>query len=51
MELDRGYKEKLNPATNEINAVCVPAGLITPFPQNNLQLMVNSGAKGIQDLT
>jgi len=46
MELDRGYKEKLNPATNEINAVCVPAGLITPFPQNNLQLMVNSGAKG-----
>ena len=46
MELDRGYKEKLNPATNRINAVCVPAGLIKSFPHNNLQLMVNSGAKG-----
>jgi len=45
-ELDRGYKEKLNPATNDINACCVPAGLIKPFPENNLQLMVNSGAKG-----
>ena len=46
MELDAGYKEFMNPATNDINSICVPAGLIKPFPHNNLQLMVNSGAKG-----
>ena len=45
-QLDQGYKKELNPATNSINSVCVPAGLIKPFPHNNLQLMVNSGAKG-----
>lgn len=25
---------------------CLPAGLICKFPENNLQLMVQSGAKG-----
>ena len=25
---------------------CVPGGLLKPFPANNLQLMVQSGAKG-----
>ena len=39
-------QEFMNPATNDINSICVPAGLIKPFPHNNLQLMVNSGAKG-----
>ena len=46
MDLDRGYKGALNPATNDINAACLPAGLIKKFPRNNLQLMVNTGAKG-----
>ena len=44
-ELDRGYKAALNPATNAINTCCLPKGLIKQFPNNNLQLMVNSGAK------
>jgi len=44
-ELDRGYKAALNPATNAINSCCLPQGLIKKFPANNLQLMVNSGAK------
>merc|ERR1719431_1193898 len=46
MDIDRGFKSALNPATNAINSCCLPAGLIKPFPHNNLQLMVNSGAKG-----
>lgn len=44
--VDRAYKEVVDEYTNEINKVCLPAGLITPFPANNLQLMVQSGAKG-----
>jgi len=46
MDIDRGFKAALNPATNEVNACCLPAGLIKKFPHNNLQLMVNTGAKG-----
>ena len=45
-DIDRGYKEKLNPANNAINKACLPKGLIEKFPSNNLQLMVLSGAKG-----
>jgi DNA-directed RNA polymerase I subunit RPA1 len=44
-QLDRGYKTVLNPATNAINSCCLPQGLIKKFPDNNLQLMVHSGAK------
>lgn len=29
-----------------INRICLPAGLLCKFPDNNLQLMVGSGAKG-----
>ncbi len=39
-EIDRAYKEELSPATNDINAACIPRGLVKPFPANNLQLMV-----------
>ena len=45
-KLDQEYKVKLNSFTNEINKVCLPKGLISRFPENNLQLMVTSGAKG-----
>lgn len=44
--LDHQYKKTLSPYTNNINKVCLPSGLLTPFPRNNLQLMVLSGAKG-----
>ncbi|XP_055854133.1 DNA-directed RNA polymerase I subunit RPA1 [Episyrphus balteatus] len=44
--LDRKYKSLLDEYTNEINKACLPEGLITKFPDNNLQLMVLSGAKG-----
>ncbi|XP_065342582.1 DNA-directed RNA polymerase I subunit RPA1 [Cloeon dipterum] len=44
--LDRKYKQLLDKYTNEINKVCLPTGLICKFPSNNLQLMVQSGAKG-----
>ena len=27
-------------------SVCMPVGLIKAFPKNNLQLMIESGAKG-----
>lgn len=46
MIIDRQYKSALDSFTNNINKTCIPAGLITKFPYNNLQLMVMSGAKG-----
>lgn len=44
--LDRAYKSSLNNITNKINSTCLPKGLVSKFPSNNLQLMVQSGAKG-----
>lgn len=44
--LDRKYKSMLDGFTNDINRACVPNGLICKFPENNLQLMIQSGAKG-----
>ncbi|XP_030388512.1 DNA-directed RNA polymerase I subunit RPA1 isoform X2 [Scaptodrosophila lebanonensis] len=44
--LDRKYKSLLDGYTNDINKTCLPDGLISKFPTNNLQLMVLSGAKG-----
>uniref|UniRef100_A0A182W273 DNA-directed RNA polymerase subunit n=1 Tax=Anopheles minimus TaxID=112268 RepID=A0A182W273_9DIPT len=44
--LDRKYKTALDTYTNRINNACLPEGLISKFPENNLQLMVQSGAKG-----
>lgn len=45
-QIDRQYKSLLDKVTNNINQVCLPEGLIEPFPANNLQFMVESGAKG-----
>ena len=45
-QMDRKYKSALDVYTNSINKTCVPKGLIKSFPDNNLQLMVQSGAKG-----
>lgn len=44
--LDREYKLALDQYTNDINKTCLSEGLLNPFPENNLQLMVQSGAKG-----
>lgn len=44
--LDRQYKSMLDSYTNNINKVCLSEGLLETFPYNNLQLMVQSGAKG-----
>lgn len=44
--LDRQYKSVLDSHTNNINKVCLGEGLLEKFPYNNLQLMVQSGAKG-----
>ena len=44
--VDRKYKGTLDVCTNDINKTCLPAGLLKKFPDNNLQLMVQSGAKG-----
>lgn len=44
--MDRQFKSALDQFTNNINRCCIPTGLITKFPENNLQLMVQSGAKG-----
>ncbi|XP_012272524.1 DNA-directed RNA polymerase I subunit RPA1 [Orussus abietinus] len=44
--VDRKYRTALDTYTNEINRTCLPAGLMKRFPENNLQLMVQSGAKG-----
>ncbi|KAF4522079.1 hypothetical protein B566_EDAN004063 [Ephemera danica] len=44
--LDRKFKSALDTYTNEINRTCLPVGLLHKFPENNLQLMVQSGAKG-----
>ena len=46
MDIDRAYKERLSKATNQINSACMPNGLAATFPNNNLQLMVQAGAKG-----
>ncbi|XP_076665457.1 RNA polymerase I subunit RpI1 [Andrena cerasifolii] len=45
-QVDRKYKSALDQYTNDINKTCLPAGLLKKFPDNNLQLMVQSGAKG-----
>ncbi|MBN3305594.1 RPA1 polymerase, partial [Amia calva] len=44
--VDLKFKEQVNLVNNEINKVCMPLGLHRRFPENNLQLMVQSGAKG-----
>ncbi|CAB0006219.1 unnamed protein product [Nesidiocoris tenuis] len=44
--LDHTYKVALDKFTNEINKSCLPRGLHKKFPANDLQLMVESGAKG-----
>ncbi|XP_031567352.1 DNA-directed RNA polymerase I subunit RPA1-like [Actinia tenebrosa] len=45
-ELDLCVKRKTDHFQDEINKACIPFGLYERFPANNLQLMVQAGAKG-----
>ena len=47
-EIDLQMKGKTDRFTNEISNACLSKGLEKEFPDNNLQLMVLSGAKGSQ---
>lgn len=44
--IDNAYKQMLDPVADAVARACMPSGLLEPFPANNLQLMVISGAKG-----
>jgi len=44
--LDHAVKKVTSDISNKIQNCCSGVGLIKSFPANNLQLMVNSGAKG-----
>ncbi|KAJ8306316.1 hypothetical protein KUTeg_016861 [Tegillarca granosa] len=45
-EMDLSMKSRTDDIQNEIARACMPKGLHKLFPDNNLQLMVQSGAKG-----
>ncbi|KFM65263.1 DNA-directed RNA polymerase I subunit RPA1, partial [Stegodyphus mimosarum] len=44
--VDMEMKKVTHELNNKINTICIPEGLKSKFPLNNLQLMVESGAKG-----
>ncbi|XP_069690249.1 DNA-directed RNA polymerase I subunit RPA1-like isoform X6 [Periplaneta americana] len=44
--IDGSYKNLLDDYTNKVNRACIPGGLLKRFPRNNLQLMIQTGAKG-----
>ncbi|GAU97444.1 hypothetical protein RvY_08735-2 [Ramazzottius varieornatus] len=44
--LDGMTKQKVDEFNSEITRVCMPNGLVKGFPENHLQTMVLSGAKG-----
>uniref|UniRef100_A0A914PND9 DNA-directed RNA polymerase I subunit RPA1 n=1 Tax=Panagrolaimus davidi TaxID=227884 RepID=A0A914PND9_9BILA len=43
---DFTMKQTIGKLNDKINEACIPDGLIRRFPQNSLQLMIQSGAKG-----
>jgi DNA-directed RNA polymerase I subunit RPA1 len=45
-EIDLAYKGTVDSFQNSLTNLCFPNGLIKKFPFNNLQLMIQSGAKG-----
>jgi len=46
MTMDNAYKDETAKINNEINKACIPGGLVCKFPENNLSLMIQAGAKG-----
>jgi DNA-directed RNA polymerase I subunit RPA1 len=45
-EIDLAYKSEVDGIQNKLVNLCFPGGLLRRFPYNNLQLMIQSGAKG-----
>ncbi|CAG2115102.1 unnamed protein product, partial [Medioppia subpectinata] len=45
-QLDQCMKGQTDEINNKITEVCLPSGLISKFPYNNLQMMIQAGAKG-----
>lgn len=45
-KLDAAMKKRTDKVSSEISGRCLPEGLIRRFPENNLQMMIQSGAKG-----
>ncbi len=45
-QLDAAYKSHTDTLSNAISGACLPKGLVKPFPSNNLQMMIQAGAKG-----
>ncbi|ORX57972.1 beta and beta-prime subunits of DNA dependent RNA-polymerase [Hesseltinella vesiculosa] len=44
--LDNAMKSKMNKLTSSITQKCLPNGLVRKFPENDMQMMTVSGAKG-----
>ncbi|KAI8343954.1 hypothetical protein BC941DRAFT_491756 [Chlamydoabsidia padenii] len=44
--LDNAMKSKVNKLTSSITETCLPNGLVRKFPDNDMQMMTVSGAKG-----
>ncbi|KAI8069916.1 hypothetical protein BC940DRAFT_17801 [Gongronella butleri] len=44
--LDNAMKGKVNKLTSSITGTCLPNGLVRKFPENDMQMMTVSGAKG-----
>jgi len=44
--LDGFMQSQVNPLASDIIKLCLPDGLVVPFPQNTFGLMVTTGAKG-----
>lgn len=45
-KLDASMKSRTDKIASSISSRCLPRGLISRFPDNNLQMMIQSGAKG-----
>lgn len=45
-QLDHSYKQQTDRINNDISGACLGSGLVKQFPANNLQLMIQAGAKG-----
>nr|CAG4649915.1 EOG090X00BV [Sida crystallina] len=46
MTVDHEYRTSTKRITDDVNKACIPNGLLQRFPDNNLDLMIQSGAKG-----
>ena len=44
--LDNVMQARFGGTTTKVNAFCIPHQLVKPFPDNNMQMMTISGAKG-----